>query len=267
MDKEHIYLKIQDIESDLELLRNKHVHELEKAPGTPKCTTLADRIQDKLDYIVSAYDEVIGNQEKTADREQFDLLSGMLTRLASEIADLSKKQPDGLVNAFKVGQINRVLKPLKEIMADEPSSAFLDLVAEVEDRAEKTRNSYSDVAVIPEETNRRIVDIVSDVNLAYSEHARRYLADCGLPKERTYVTGSPMAEVLTENLEQIQKSDIHARLGLEKGKYILLSAHREENIDTEKNFTSLFTAINKMALAIREAGNDSKHLVLRLILA
>ena len=100
---------------------------------------------------------------------------------------------------------------------------------------------------LPEETNRRIVDIISDVNLAYSEHARRYLADCGLPKERTYVTGSPMAEVLTENLEQIQNSDIHTRLGLEKGKYILLSAHREENIDTEKNFTSLFTAINKMA--------------------
>ena len=100
---------------------------------------------------------------------------------------------------------------------------------------------------LPEETNRRIVDIISDVNLAYSEHARRYLADCGLPKERTYVTGSPMAEVLTENLEAIQKSDIHERLGLEKGKYILLSAHREENIDTEKNFTSLFTAINQMA--------------------
>ncbi len=100
---------------------------------------------------------------------------------------------------------------------------------------------------LPEETNRRIVDIISDVNLAYSEHARRYLADCGLPKERTYVTGSPMAEVLTANLDQIQNSDIHQRLGLKKGKYILLSAHREENIDTEKNFTSLFTAINKMA--------------------
>ena len=100
---------------------------------------------------------------------------------------------------------------------------------------------------LPEETNRRIVDIISDVNLAYSEHARRYLAECGLPKERTYVTGSPMAEVLTNNLEKIQSSDIHARLGLEKGKYILLSAHREENIDTEKNFTSLFTAINRMA--------------------
>ena len=100
---------------------------------------------------------------------------------------------------------------------------------------------------LPEETNRRIVDIISDVNLAYSEHARRYLADCGLPKERTYVTGSPMAEVLTENLEAIKNSDIHSKLGLEKGKYILLSAHREENIDTEANFNSLFTAINKMA--------------------
>lgn len=100
---------------------------------------------------------------------------------------------------------------------------------------------------LPEETNRRIVDIISDVNLAYSEHARRYLADCGLPKERTFVTGSPMAEVLHENLAEIETSDIHQRLGLEKGKYILLSAHREENIDTEKNFISLFTAINKMA--------------------
>ena len=100
---------------------------------------------------------------------------------------------------------------------------------------------------LPEETNRRIVDIISDVNLCYSEHARRYLADNGLPKERTYVTGSPMAEVLHKNLSKIEASDIHARLGLEKGKYILLSAHREENIDTEKNFNSLFTAINKMA--------------------
>lgn len=100
---------------------------------------------------------------------------------------------------------------------------------------------------LPEETNRRIVDIISDVNLAYSEHARRYLADCGLPKERTYVTGSPMAEVLAANFNAIQKSDILSHLGLEKGKYILLSAHREENIDTEKNFTSLFTAINEMA--------------------
>ena len=100
---------------------------------------------------------------------------------------------------------------------------------------------------LPEETNRRIVDIISDVNLAYSEHARKYLHECGLPKERTYVTGSPMAEVLHANLEQIEASNVHERLGLEKGKYILLSAHREENIDTEKNFTSLFTAINAMA--------------------
>ena len=100
---------------------------------------------------------------------------------------------------------------------------------------------------LPEETNRRIVDIISDVNLAYSEHARRYLADCGLPKERTFVSGSPMAEVLHDNLEKIEASDIHEKLGLTKGRYILLSAHREENIDTEKNFLSLFTAINKMA--------------------
>ncbi len=106
---------------------------------------------------------------------------------------------------------------------------------------------------LPEETNRRIVDIISDVNLAYSEHARRYLADCGLPKERTYVTGSPMAEVLSNNLEAIEKSDIHSRISkefgvsIEQGKYILLSAHREENIDTEKNFLSLFSAINDMA--------------------
>ena len=100
---------------------------------------------------------------------------------------------------------------------------------------------------LPEETNRRIVDIISDVNLAYSEHARKYLHECGLPKERIYVTGSPMAEVLHRNLAEIKESDIHSRLGLEKVKYILLSAHREENIDSEKNFNSLFTAINKMA--------------------
>ena len=100
---------------------------------------------------------------------------------------------------------------------------------------------------LPEETNRRIVDIISDVNMAYSEHARRYLADTGLPKERTYVTGSPMAEVLRMNLDKIRASDVHQGLGLEKGKYILLSAHREENIDTEGNFLSLFTAVNKMA--------------------
>ena len=100
---------------------------------------------------------------------------------------------------------------------------------------------------LPEETNRRIVDIISDVNLAYSEHARRYLAECGLPRERTYVSGSPMAEVLRANLDQILASDVHERLGLQPGKYMLLSAHREENIDTQANFESLFNAINKLA--------------------
>ena len=100
---------------------------------------------------------------------------------------------------------------------------------------------------LPEETNRRIVDIISDVNLAYSEHARKYLHECGLPKERVYVTGSPMAEVLHQNLKEIEESDILSKLNLEPGKYILLSAHREENIDTEKNFLSLFTAVNQMA--------------------
>ena len=100
---------------------------------------------------------------------------------------------------------------------------------------------------LPEETNRRIVDIISDVNMAYSEHARRYLAECGLPRERTYVTGSPMAEVLHQNLAEIESSDIHQRLGLKRRQYILLSAHREENIDTEKNFLSLFGAINQLA--------------------
>lgn len=100
---------------------------------------------------------------------------------------------------------------------------------------------------LPEETNRRIVDIISDVNMAYSEHARRYLAECGVPRERTYVTGSPMAEVLHSNLDSIEKSDIHSKLGLEKGKYLLLSAHREENIDSDKNFYSLFNAINALA--------------------
>ena len=100
---------------------------------------------------------------------------------------------------------------------------------------------------LPEETNRRIVDIISDVNLCYSEHARRYLMECGLPKERTFVTGSPMAEVLHANLDKIEGSDIHRRLGLTKGQYILLSAHREENIDTDRNFVQLFTAVNAMA--------------------
>lgn len=120
---------------------------------------------------------------------------------------------------------------------------FLDDGQETSDLILGTCSEYMKFA----DGNTEIVDIISDVNMAYSEHARRYLADCGLPKERTYVTGSPMAEVLHDNLEKIEASDVHARLGLEKGKYILLSAHREENIDTEKNFLSLFEAINKIA--------------------
>lgn len=150
MEKEYISLKVQEIENDLTLLRNKHIHELEKVPGTPKCSTLADRMQKNLDYVVNAYEELISNQAVSADREQFDLLSGMLTRLASEIADLSKKQPDGLVNAFKVGQINRVLRPLKEIMKEEPSTEFLDLIIEPDSEAimDKSRNTYSDTALI-----------------------------------------------------------------------------------------------------------------------
>lgn len=150
MDKEYINLKVQAIENDLNLLRNRHVHELEKVPGTAKCSTLADRIKENLDYVVSAYEELILTQTASADRGQFDLLSGMLKRLASEIADLSKKQPDGLVNAFKVGQINRVLRPLKEIMKGEPSTEFLDIVIEPDPEAktDKSRNTYSDTALI-----------------------------------------------------------------------------------------------------------------------
>lgn len=148
MKIEDIKLTVQAIEDDIDILRNKRLLELEKGPGRPKCSTLANRIQNNLDYVVNAYDELIKHQEEVADRDQFELLSGMLIRLASEVADLSKKYPDGLVNAFKVGQINRVLRPLKEILTNEPSATFLDLVAEVEENAEKSRNSYSDVAVI-----------------------------------------------------------------------------------------------------------------------
>lgn len=150
MDKENIDIKVHEIENDLALLRNKHIHELEKNPGIPKCATLADRIQKQLEYIIAAYEKLISNQVVSAEREQFDLLSGMLTRLASEIADLSKKQPDALINAFKVGQINKVLQPLKEIMKDEPSAEFLNLVAQPDPdtRTDKSRNTYSDTAFI-----------------------------------------------------------------------------------------------------------------------
>ena len=148
MIPEDINLKIQAIENDLALLRDKHIHEIEKVPGTPKCSTLANRIQDNLDYIVNVFDEELKDQAESANREQFDLLFGMLVHLSSDIADLAKKQPDGLLNAFKVAQINRVLQPLKELLSDEPAAAFLDLVSEVEAGMEKSRNSYSDVAII-----------------------------------------------------------------------------------------------------------------------
>ena len=148
MEQEQIEARIQAIEYDLEQLRNNRIHELVKAPGISKCATIANRIKENLDFIVEGYEQQLVEKEDAAEREQFDLLSGMLTRLATEIETLSKKQPDGLVNKFKVGQINRVLKPLKEIMEDEPSAMFLDLVAEIEENADKSRNSYSDVAVI-----------------------------------------------------------------------------------------------------------------------
>lgn len=148
MSSEYVNIKMQEIKNDLTLLRNKHIHELEKIPGTPKCSTLADRIENNVDYVVNEYKKLITEQRECASREQFDLLAGMLTRLASDISDLSKKQPDGLLNTLKVGQINRVLKPLKDIMSDEPAIEFLDLVSEVEDGAEISRNSYSDVAII-----------------------------------------------------------------------------------------------------------------------
>lgn len=149
-NKDYIRLKVEALENDLDLLRNKHIHELEKVPGTAKCSTLANRMQENLNIIVSGYEKLISNQAISADREEFDLLSGMLTRLASEITDLSKKQPDGLLNAFKVGQLNRVLRPLKEIMKNEPSAVFLDLVIEPDSEAktDKSRNTYSDAALI-----------------------------------------------------------------------------------------------------------------------
>lgn len=148
MIPEDISIKVQAVENDLELLRGKHIHELEKTPGTPKCSTLANRIHDNLDYIVNVFAEQIEEQTESANQERFELLSGMLTRLASEIADLTKKQPDGLLNEFKVGQINRVLQPLRNMMLDEPAIEYLDLVSEVEEGAAKSRNSYSDVAII-----------------------------------------------------------------------------------------------------------------------
>lgn len=150
MSKEKIYEKLENIESDLELLRNAHIHELEKTPGRPKCSTLADRIENNIEFIVSGFEALLEEQTDSADREQFDLLTGLLKRLSDEVATLSKKQPDALVNAFKVGQINRVFSPLKEIMREEPSAEFLDLLAEPdpEGKIDKSRNTYSDTALI-----------------------------------------------------------------------------------------------------------------------
>ncbi len=136
------------IKYDLELLREKHIHEIEKLPGTPKCKTLADRLEDNLNDLVDRYEGLLKEQNAAADREHFDLLFGLLQGLNKEIADLTKKQPDVLMNSFKVGQINRVLRPLKDIMKAEPSVAYLDLVEEVNENTDKSRNSYSDVAVI-----------------------------------------------------------------------------------------------------------------------
>lgn len=150
MKKEDIDLRVQELESDIALLKEKHIYELEKSVGIPKCSTLADRMQKNLDIIAGGYESLIETHEQAAGREQFDLLSGLLVALAGEISDLSKKQPDGLVNTFKVGQINRVLKPLKEIMRSEPSTGFLDVLVELEpdSKTDKSRNTYSDTAVI-----------------------------------------------------------------------------------------------------------------------
>lgn len=150
MNREHIDAKIRELEVDIDLLNRKHLYELEKAVGVPKCSTLANRIQKNLDIVVSGYDALLTKGEEAVDQEEFDLLSGLLVALAEEISILSKKQPDGLVNTFKVGQINRVLKPLKQIMSNEPSTAFLDILHEPESdsRTDKSRNTYSDAAVI-----------------------------------------------------------------------------------------------------------------------
>mgnify|MGYP001094737875 CR=1 FL=1 len=149
MKKEDIDTKVRELEDDIALLKEKHVYEIKKAVGVPKCSTLADRIQRNLNIVVSGYESMITKDEEVVDREKFDLLSGLLVALAEEISILSKKQPDGLINTFKVGQINRVLRPLKEIMS-EPSTAFLDVLLEPESdsKTDKSRNTYSDAAVI-----------------------------------------------------------------------------------------------------------------------
>ena len=134
MGSETINKKTQEILNDLSLLRKKHIHELDRSPGHAKCSTLADRMEENLECIISSFEEMLALKETAAEREKFDLLSGLLDGLAKEVSDLTKKQPDGLVNSFKVGQINRVLQPLKNLMISEPSNSFLDLVAEVEEQ-------------------------------------------------------------------------------------------------------------------------------------
>ena len=150
MNKVDIAIKIDSIENDLELLKNGHIHELEKIPGVPKCSTLANRMKNDLHVIISEYETLLEEQTVNVDREQFDLLTGLLKRLSEEVATLSKKQPDALINSFKIGQINRVLNPLKEIMQEEPSAKFLDILAEPdsEGKSDKSRNTYSDTALI-----------------------------------------------------------------------------------------------------------------------
>ncbi len=150
MEKEQ-YLKAgQDLRNDIEMLERQNIREITHAVGAPKCATLASRMKKHLDILLDEYDLLTAEQNEAVEREQFDLLSGLLVALANEIAILVKKQPDGLVNAFKVGQINRVLNPLKDIMKDEPSTVFLDVLAEVESgsKTDKSRNTYSDAALI-----------------------------------------------------------------------------------------------------------------------
>lgn len=149
-NNEIISLRIQNIENDLALLRQRHIYEIENIRGVPKCATLADRIQRNFDIVLEEYDKLIEKHTVEVKREQFDLLSGLLVALSREISELSKKQPDGLINKFKIGQINRVLKPIKEMMKDEPSTEFLDILVEPDPEAQtdKSKNTYSDATMI-----------------------------------------------------------------------------------------------------------------------
>ena len=171
MNKDLVEKKVTQLKSDIELLKNGHIHELEKKPGILKCVTLANRMEENLREIVEAYEADIEEQAYKEDRTQFDLLYGLLKRLSDEIAILSKKQPDGLVNGFKVGQINRVLVPLKELMKDEPTIYFLDILSipEPDPSSNKSRNSYSDTALI-----------LSQYREACAEYSAKYYRDWDL---------------------------------------------------------------------------------------